>query len=155
LTEQRDRAGTALDPDTRWQVSEVLSRFGHIVDNGDWEYLPLVFTDDAVLDAQDGAARGLAEIRQYLESAGRWRSHHTLNTATQYFGDSGEITAWSRSLVVQADGLSVPGDYVDILVPTAAGWRIRSRRASARNRPGPAPDGQPWRTESFATWSAA
>jgi hypothetical protein len=154
LTERLDRVGAALDPDTRWQVSEVLSRYGHIVDNEEWAYLPLVFADDAVLDAQYVTARGLAEIRRYLESSGPWRSHHTLNTATKYLGDSGEITAWSRSLVVRADGLSIPGDYVDVLVPAAAGWRIRSRRISARNRPGQSLDGQAWRTESFATWSA-
>jgi hypothetical protein len=76
-------------------------------------------------------------------------------SATKYFGDAGEITAWSRSLVVQADGLSIPGDYVDVLRPTAAGWRIRSRRLSLRNRLDQSPDGEPWRTESFATWSAA
>ena len=114
----------------------MLSRFGHIVDNAEWAYLPLVFTADAVLDAQYVTARGLAQIRPYLESAGPWRSHHTLNAATRYTGDAGEITAWSRSLVVQADGISRPGDYVDVLVPTDAGWRIRSRRVSARNRPG-------------------
>jgi hypothetical protein len=56
--------------------------------------------------------------------------------------------------VVQADGFSIPGDYIDVLVPTAAGWRIRSRRISGRNRPDRAPDGQAWRTENFATWSA-
>ena len=46
----------ALDPDTRWQVSEVLSRFAHLVDNGEWTLLPLVFTPDATLSAQDGTA---------------------------------------------------------------------------------------------------
>jgi hypothetical protein len=148
------RAGAALEPSTRWQVSEVLARYGHVVDNEEWKYLPLVFTDDAVLDAQYLTASGLAEIQRHLEASGPWRSHHTINTATKYFGDAGEITAWSRYLVVHADGLSVPGDYVDILVPTPAGWRIRHRRISARNRPDQAPDGQPWRTESFATWSS-
>ena len=153
MTKQRTGADTALDPATRWQISEVLSRYGHIVDNQEWAYLPLVFTDDAVFDAQEVTARGLTAIRQYLESSGPWRSHHTLNTATRYLGGAGEVTAWSRSLVVQADGLSVPGDFVDALLPTAAGWRIRSRRLSLRNRPGRSPDGEPWRTESFATWS--
>jgi SnoaL-like domain len=146
--------GDALDAETHWQVSEVLSRFGHIVDNQEWPYLSLVFTGDAVLDYQTGTATGLAEISQYLGSSGPWLSHHTLNTATRYLGATGEITAWSRSLVVQADGISIPGDDIDVLVPTADGWRIRSRRSSRRNQPGPAPGGQPWRTESFATWSA-
>ena len=41
-----------LDAETRWQVSEVLSRYGHIVDNQEWAYLPLVFTPDATLDVQ-------------------------------------------------------------------------------------------------------
>jgi hypothetical protein len=46
MTEQPiPRAGRdALDPDTRWQVSEVLSRFAHMVDNGEWPLLPTVTT---------------------------------------------------------------------------------------------------------------
>ncbi len=77
MTDRRTRAGAALNPDDRWQVSEVLSRYGHIVDNEEWTYLPLVFTGDAGLDAQYVTAGGLAEIRRYLESSGPWRSHHT------------------------------------------------------------------------------
>ncbi len=47
MTEQPiPRAGQdALDPDTRWQVSEVLSRFAHMVDNGEWTLLRLLYRD--------------------------------------------------------------------------------------------------------------
>ncbi len=148
-------ARDAVDPDTRWQVSEVLSRYGHIVDNQEWAYLARVFTPDATLDAQGRpVVHGLAGIRQFLEPSDPWRSHHTLNTATRWLGDGGEISAWSRFLVVEAAGTTISGDYVDRLTRTAGGWRIRSRRISLRNRAGQAPDGQPWRTESFSTWTA-
>ncbi len=155
MTEQAmTRAGQdALDPDTRWQVSEVLSRFAHLVDNDEWTLLPLVFTPDATLSAQDGTARGLSEIETYLRPGDRWRAHHTLNTITRFLAD-GTVSAWSRFLIVEAVGTTISGDYVDVLSDTAEGWRIRSRRISLRNRPGAAPDGQPWRTESFATWIA-
>jgi hypothetical protein len=143
-----------LDPDTRWQISETLSRYGHIVDNQAWSYLPLVFTADAEIDAQYATADGLTEIQSYLEAFGPWRSHHTLNTIVKRGGGQ-TIAAWSRFLVVQADGITISGDYIDELVPTTDGWRVRSRRISLRNRPDTTPDGQAWRTESFASWNAS
>lgn len=143
-----------LDAETRWQVSQVLARHGHIVDNQEWAYLPLVFTPDATIDAQHTTATGLAEIQQYLEAAGPWRSHHTLNTITKPSADGQEISAWSRFLVVAATGTTVSGDYVDVLTDAGDGLRIQSRRVSLRNRPDQTPDGEAWRTESFATWNA-
>jgi hypothetical protein len=143
-----------LAPDTRWQISETLSRYGHVVDNQEWSYLPLVFTADAVVDAQYVNLHGLGEIQGHLESFGPWRSHHTINTIVKRGGPE-KVRAWSRFLIVQADGITISGDYIDELVHTADGWRIRSRRISLRNRPDKTPDGQAWRTESFATWNAS
>jgi hypothetical protein len=152
LTAEGQRA--ALDPEERWQISEVLSRYGHIVDNQEWAYLPLVFTPTATIDAPDATASGLGEIRLFLETAGPWRSHHTLNTVTRYSAERTAVSAWSRFLVVEASGTTVSGDYVDELTRSPDGWRIQSRRVSLRNRPDQAPDGQAWRTESFASWNA-
>ncbi|MCW2530275.1 MAG: nuclear transport factor 2 family protein [Pseudonocardiales bacterium] len=152
MTTQPTIVQTGLDPDTRWQISEVLSLYGHIVDNQEWTYLPQVFTADAALDAQYTSAKGIAEIQKHLESFGPWRSHHTLNTITKRSG--AEVSAWSRFLVVEASGITISGDYVDTLTNTEDGWRIRSRRISLRNRPDQTPDGQAWRTESFSTWNA-
>jgi hypothetical protein len=142
-----------LDAETRWQVSEVLARYGHIVDNQEWDYLPLVFTPDATLDVQYTTVGGLPAIKDFLTPGDRWQSHHTLNTTTKYLGQ-GEVSAWSRFLIVEAAGTTISGDYVDVLIPTADGWRVRSRRVSLRNRPDRAPDGTAWRRESFATWNA-
>ena len=114
----------AAEPDasTRWQVSETLSRYGHVVDSQEWAYLPLVFAPTATVDAQFTTVSGLAEIQGLLESEGPWRSHHTLNTIMRY--DGTEITAWSRFLLVEAAGTTISGDYVDRLSETDAGWRI-------------------------------
>lgn len=148
-------AEASLDPDTRWQVSEVLSRYDHIVDNQEWSYLPLVFIAGARLDAQGTAANGVAEIQGFLESLGPWISHHTVNTLTKRSGPDSEVIAWSRFLVVEAGGASISGDYLDTLTATANGWRIRSRRVAPRNRAetelsaGRLPD------VSFAAWNAA
>jgi hypothetical protein len=143
-----------LDAETRWQVSEVLARYGHIVDNQEWDHLPLVFTPDATLDVQYATVDGLPAIQEFLAPGDRWRSHHTLNTTTKYL-HRGEVSAWSRFLIVEAAGTTISGDYVDELTPTTGGWRIRSRRVSLRNRPDHAPDGAEWRRESFATWTAS
>jgi 3-phenylpropionate/cinnamic acid dioxygenase small subunit len=144
--------GAPLDPETRWQVSEVLARCAHIVDSQEWAQLPSVFTADAAVDAQYATVHGLAEIQVYLESFGPWRSHHTINTITRFDGGRSAVGAWSRFLVVEASGVTVSGDYIDALTATDGGWRIRSRRISLRNRSDQTPDGEPWRTESFASW---
>ncbi len=93
----------------------MLSRYGHILDNGEWGYLSTVFALDATLDAQYVTAHGLGEIEQFLQPFDRWTSHHTLNTATRYVGSSGDVSAWSRFLLVEASGRTASGDYVDLL----------------------------------------
>jgi hypothetical protein len=144
-----------VDSEIRWAVTEVLSRYGHVVDNQAWAELGSVFTSDAVIDAQYETAQGLAEIRRYLESFDAKRSHHSLTPIIQP-GEPSEhprvVHAWSRFIVVEYDATVLCGDYVDVVVEAAEGWRIQRRRISPRNRADTAPGGQPWRTESFGTW---
>lgn len=133
-----------------WAVTELLSRYSHVVDNQAWDELPSVFTPDAEVDAEFTTVTGYVGIRGLLESFDPLRSHHTLNTILRD-GAEGVTHAWSRFLVVEFDASSLTGDYVDDIVDTEAGPRIRKRRMSTRNRPEDA--GKP-RRESFATWTA-
>ncbi len=141
-----------MDSEISWAVTELLSRFGHVVDNQAWPELGSVFSADAVIDAQDATASGLAEIRRYLESSDPKRSHHSLTPIISAGDSPGVVHAWSRFIIVEYDATVLCGDYVDVVVDTAEGWRIRARRISPRNRADSAPGGEPWRRESFATW---
>lgn len=132
-----------------WAVTELLARYGHVVDNQAWAELPSVFTADAALDAEfaDGEFRtvtGRERIREFLEGFDPLRSHHTLNTIIEN-GD-GVVHAWSRFLVVEFDATSLTGDYVDEIIETPDGLRISKRRISTRNRR------EARRQESFGTW---
>jgi hypothetical protein len=141
-----------VDSEIRWDVTELLSRYGHVVDNQAWAELGSVFTTDAVIDAQYETTQGLAEIRRYLESFDPKRSHHSLTPIIQPGEHPGVVHAWSRFIIVEFDATVLCGDYVDVVVETAGGWRIQGRRVSPRNRADTAPGGEPWRTESFAAW---
>lgn len=136
--------------DQSWAVTELLARYGHVVDNQEWSELASVFTSDVELDAQfaDGEYRtvtGIEPLRGFLEAFDPRRSHHTLNTIIRI--ENGVAHAWSRFFVVEFDATSLTGDYVDEIVPTVDGPRIAKRRISARNRP------EQGRQESFASWT--
>jgi hypothetical protein len=141
-----------VDAEISWAVTELLSRYGHVVDARAWPELTSVFTGDATLHTEDGSARGLAEIQAYLEAVDARRSHHTLNPVLKV--DGATVRAWSRFILIEADATSLGGDYIDELTNTPAGWRISARRITRRNRPGAAPGGDPWRIETFASWEA-
>lgn len=133
-----------------WAVTELLARYGHVVDNQEWDELTSVFTADVELDAQfaDGEYRtvtGIDALRGFLESFDPRRSHHTLNTIIRI--EDGVAYAWSRFLVVEFDATSLTGDYVDEIVPATEGPRIRKRRISTRNRT------EQGRQESFESWT--
>ncbi|WP_020108614.1 nuclear transport factor 2 family protein [Nocardia sp. 348MFTsu5.1] len=136
---------TGLD---RWAVTELLSRYAHVVDNQAWEELPSVFTDDAHLTEASTAVVGLDGIRGYLESFDPKRSHHTLNTITTISDEGTSARAWSRFVIIEFDATSLTGDYLDEIVLSAAGPRITQRSISVRNRPDIAAE-----PVSFATWA--
>jgi hypothetical protein len=139
-----------VDVEISWAVTELLARYGHVVDARAWAELGSVFSADATLEAEDGSARGLAEIQAYLEAIDPRRSHHTLNPVLKV--DGATVQAWSRFIHIEFDATSLGGDYIDKFTETPAGWRISARRISRRNRADSAPGGDPWRTETFASW---
>lgn len=152
LVDQSDTFCRMVDAEISWAVTELLSRYGHVVDARAWPQLTSVFTSDATLDTEDGSARGLAEIQAYLQAVNPLRSHHTLNPVLK--ADGSTVRAWSRFILIEADATSLGGDYIDEFTNTPAGWRISARRISRRNRPDVAPGGDRWRTETFASWEA-
>jgi hypothetical protein len=105
-----------------------------------------VFADDLEVDA---SALGLAPVPTgppqrrrldaYIEAGRRIGSGDTLamhvtNTVVRPDGDGAR--AWSKGLVLRADGTAAAFLYEDRLVRTDRGWRIRHRTVQPRREPG-------------------
>jgi SnoaL-like domain len=126
-----ERKTHVLTADDRLEIQDRLSLVSYCVDTGDWETLADVFTDDAVADATAvgfGRCEGLREvIESWSASHTRPTSHHSMNVVLREQRD-GTVFAQSKGLTVYACDEVHTITHVDVLVRTAAGWRISRRK---------------------------
>jgi 3-phenylpropionate/cinnamic acid dioxygenase small subunit len=115
-----------------WEISQLLARYGHIVDNFEWPELAGVFTADAVLECRDEQVTGLDAITRHLREQSDRSAHHTVNT--QLDEDTHGVRARSRIVVIGYDAAVHSSDVVDTIVRTADGWRISRRQDRRRTR---------------------
>lgn len=122
----------------RFEIRDLLVDYAYKVDEGDYDGLRQVFTEDAELDYREtGAVAGdLETVIAYLKEVMPLmvRSQHMMgNTRFRIEGDRAETTTQCfNPLVINTDAGEHPMFvglwYVDTLVRTSAGWRIRERR---------------------------
>lgn len=121
----------------RLEIQELMVRYSHCIDSRDWQGLERVFTPDAHIDyTVFGGPKGtLPEIQQFLGKAmPMFKSfqHMVANTLIELDGDTARArTICHNPMVMEREGrehVFVCGLwYVDELVRTADGWRIRQR----------------------------
>lgn len=122
----------------RLEIGELLARYGHALDERDWDGFRALFTPDATLDftAFGGPSGDIETMIAFLEPilAVASASHHMAsNIAVDLAGDRAEVR--STAVVPMAFGHPDGGIlfnfsglwYRDHLVRTADGWRIRER----------------------------
>jgi hypothetical protein len=123
----------------RIEIDDLLTRYATGVDRRDWDLWESCFTPDARIDysAFGGIAGGVKEVRDWLEKTLAifpMSQHMVINREVAIEGD----TARCRSGFYNPMSLPAkPGEpqrfwidggyYVDELVRTPAGWKIRSR----------------------------
>ena len=122
----------------RIEIDDLLTRYTVAIDTKDWALLDTCFLPDAELDyTQTGGTKGpYPEVRKWLEMALApfpVTVHYISNTTVSIQGDA----ASSRTYVINPMGFQNPdgsmhmftvgGYYVDELVRTGDGWRIKSR----------------------------
>jgi 3-phenylpropionate/cinnamic acid dioxygenase small subunit len=134
----RHDRGVSLRTQDRLAVHELLALHGHLVDKGELDRLPEVFTDDVVYDltALGGTLlTGIEAIREASLGLGEGNpvAHHVTNVVV--VEQSGEVRAVSKFLGVRQDGTVGSGVYEDVLRHTSEGWRVASRRVSLRRQP--------------------
>ncbi len=125
------------------EIQNLLGRYGHLIDEQDWEAFGSLFTADATLDYTAVRApevlHGVDQILGYFRSADHPSAHHVTNVVVEEVTGSAppEVRVHSKFIVPFTRPGHVPtrwygGDYVDTLVRTADGWRFCSKVCTPR-----------------------
>jgi len=123
----------------RFEIQDLLVRYSHAVDTMDWDLYEQVFTPDAFIDYTcfGGPKGGVKEIRAFLEMAmPNFKSfQHMIGNTMLDFVDADTVKA--RSILHNPMVMDIGNDkthvffcglwYVDEIVRTADGWKIKSR----------------------------
>ena len=130
-----------LAPAERLAIHELISLYGHLIDQRQFSRLGEIFTDDAVFDltGYDGKCyQGLPAIQaMMLASSEHPLAHHATNVVVLTQEDS--IGVSSKGIGVGAGGRVGSVTYRDRLSLTQKGWRIRERVCELR-QPDAIPD---------------
>lgn len=111
------------------EVTRVLSLWGHILDEREWDRLGECLTADAIYDGSVfglDPVVGLDAITALLRDGEHARAHHTTNIVVSE-GPGDDIRAQSKGLGVMDGGTVVSAAYTDELRRTPDGWRISRR----------------------------
>ena len=125
----------------RQEIYDVLNRYAHGLDSHDWDLLRSCFTEDAVADYLElgGVNEGREAIVELCSGVltGLDASQHLIGSHQATIeGDTAEARCYLQAQHVfkGADGgdhYLVGGTYVDRLVRTDEGWRIKHRTLHA------------------------
>src|SRR5690349_16073700 len=123
-----------LTPSDRAEIEQVISTYGHVVDDNAWDRAHLVFADNFVFDfSQFGRPNlnGVDELRAALQGR-KVYSHHSTNVAI-FEGSDGVVRVRSKFIGFPVEGTPISGDYKDEFVKTPQGWRLLRRTSSVRD----------------------
>lgn len=118
----------------RLAIHELISLYGHLIDQRQFSQLGQIFTADAVFDLSgyNGTCyHGLPAIQaMMLASREHPLAHHATNIVMQTQGD--DIAVVSKGIGVGANGRVGSVTYRDRLSFTPQGWRIHERCCELR-----------------------
>lgn len=119
------------------RIHQLLSAYGHALDDLDWDSLASFFAPDAELDyTAVGAAsiwHGTAEILEYFRQARHPSAHHVINIVVDDAADpDGRVAVRSKFFVPFTRDTNLParlygGGYRDEVVRSSAGWQFAKR----------------------------
>ncbi|MDR5699111.1 nuclear transport factor 2 family protein [Agromyces aerolatus] len=135
----------ALTVEDRFEITQVLARYGHVMDGRDRSGLAEVFAPEATFDVTSVGGpvyRGLAELEGFLALGDSVHPPFHLLANAWVFLEGGEVVSLSKWLTIdQHNGLPRSGDYRDTWRRTPGGWRISARVARVRWTGGPWSEG--------------
>ena len=125
-----------LSPHDIFDIQQLINRYGHIIDEREFDKAGEVFAADALYDVSDfdsGVLRGAAAIAQLWAQAGDKHplGHHATNIVLEEQSD-GTVRVVSKGMGVRPNGTVSSVLYRDVVGRTSAGWRILERKAILR-----------------------
>jgi len=121
----------------RLEVQDLMVRYSYAIDSRNWDALDDVFTPDAHIDYSvfGGSVGDLSSTKEFLASAMPMFTtlqHMVSGTSIEFDGDTAEAKTQCHNPMTMGDAdepdLMLCGLwYVDKLVRTAEGWRIKER----------------------------
>jgi 3-phenylpropionate/cinnamic acid dioxygenase small subunit len=127
------------DEADRIRIHELINLHGHLIDEGQFDELDELFTDDVVYDVSalsGGQLSGIESIAQAGRSLGDANplGHHVTNVVVlEIDGDRARVR--SKGLAVMSNASTGSVVYDDELRRTDRGWRIAVRRVLPRQAP--------------------
>lgn len=122
----------ALTTDDKVAIAELLARYTHAIDFGEWSLFDTVFASDATFEvpAMDVSVTGIDALQTFFRQSHAENPsvrHVTTNSVSD--GDSTRARARSYLQVIDSSTQTIvsSGVYHDTLVRTAGGWRLQSR----------------------------
>jgi ketosteroid isomerase-like protein len=118
-------------------IAELIARYNHSIDGGDYETWVACWSEDAVLDGVGQYRVGLDAIRAFAvayEQNHRSKSaglrHFTFNIISDIKGDEATSRSYLQLTRTGAKGVQIifTGCYEDVLIKRAGQWRFRSRK---------------------------
>jgi hypothetical protein len=125
-----------VTPEDALQIQTVLADYGHVVDDHEWDRAHEVFADGFVFDMSPYGVpdlHGIADLVATFKGRNMY-AHLTVNTTLREGTGDDEVIAHSRFIGFPNEGPPITGDYHDVVVRTADGWRLLRRRAETRQR---------------------
>jgi hypothetical protein len=111
------------------ELLDITARFGHVIDDEDWDHTGDVWSDDGTFDLTNlgmWTATGIDALRERLSGAPHGVTHHATNlVVTRDDGDTADLV--SKFVLVWNDGRVTRGEYQDLAVRTDRGWRLQRR----------------------------
>lgn len=128
-----------LDVEDRLAIYELMALHGHLMDDGAFDRLDELFTEDFVYDLGAlgfGCLRGSDALVSSALTLGDANplAHHVTN-ALVIATEADEATVRSKGIAVRPDGSTGTVVYEDVVRKTSAGWRIARRSVLPRLRP--------------------
>jgi SnoaL-like protein len=125
-----------LDAADILSIHQLLSLYGHIIDEREWQRVDELFTAGAVYDMSDfglGVLRGVEAIRALWSRPDAMHplAHHATDMVVNEDAD-GTVRVLSKAIGFGASGRVGSVVYRDVVERTPAGWRFASRVAKVR-----------------------
>jgi ketosteroid isomerase-like protein len=129
----------SLSAEDRLAINDLVALHGHLMDGGELDRMDELFSADVVYDLEDfglGTLHGIDAIRDAAIAVGARNplAHHVTNVVIAGV-DGDSVRVLSKGLAVNADGSAGSVVYADVIRREGAGWRIRTRKVTARRSP--------------------